>query len=70
MVYSFFDADEATRSLGTFMILDHIDRARRMGLPYVYLGYWVQGSRKMDYKGRFLPQERLTAEGWKRVEED
>jgi arginine-tRNA-protein transferase len=68
MVYSFFEADEASRSLGTFMILDHIDRARRMGLPYVYLGYWVQGSRKMDYKGRFLPQERLSPEGWKRVE--
>ena len=56
------------RSLGTFMILDHIARARRMGLPYVYLGYWVRGSRKMDYKGRFLPQERLTGDGWKRVE--
>ena len=56
------------RSLGTFMILDHIARARRMGLPYVYLGYWVRGSRKMDYKGRFLPQERLTSDGWKRVD--
>ena len=50
------------------MILDHIARAQRMGLPYVYLGYWVQGSRKMDYKGRFLPQQRLTSDGWKRVE--
>jgi arginine-tRNA-protein transferase len=50
------------------MILDHISRARRMGLPYVYLGYWVAGSRKMDYKGRFRPQERLTAEGWRRVD--
>jgi arginine-tRNA-protein transferase len=68
MVYSFFEPDEAGRSLGTFMILDHIARARQMGLPYVYLGYWVQGSRKMDYKGRFLPQERLTPEGWRRVE--
>ena len=68
MVYSFFEADEAPRSLGTFMILDHIARARHMGLPYVYLGYWVQGSRKMDYKGRFLPQERLSSDGWKRVE--
>src|SRR5262245_20907294 len=68
MVYSFFEAEEAARSLGTFMILDHIARARRMGLPYVYLGYWVAGSRKMDYKGRFLPQERLTADGWTRVE--
>src|SRR5256885_4778079 len=60
MVYSFFEADEAWRSLGTFMILDHIARARQLGLPYVYLGYWVPGSRKMDYKGRFLPHERLT----------
>jgi arginyl-tRNA--protein-N-Asp/Glu arginylyltransferase len=68
MVYSFFESGEATRSLGTFMILDHITRARRMGLPYVYLGYWVEGSRKMHYKGRFLPQERLTADGWARVE--
>src|SRR5262249_10970903 len=68
MVYSFFDSDEAPRSLGTYMILDHIVRARQMGLPYVYLGYWVQGSRKMDYKGRFLPQQRLTPDGWKRVE--
>jgi leucyl-tRNA---protein transferase len=68
MVYSFFDSDQALRSLGTFMILDHITRARRMGLPYVYLGYWVQGSRKMDYKGRFLPQQRLTPDGWKRVD--
>ena len=58
----------ADRSLGTLMILDHISRARRMGLAYVYLGYWVRGSRKMDYKGRFLPQERLMAEGWVRVE--
>jgi arginyl-tRNA--protein-N-Asp/Glu arginylyltransferase len=68
MVYSFFDPDQADRSLGTFMILDHISRARRMGLPYVYLGYWVRGSRKMDYKSRFLPQERLSPEGWARAE--
>jgi arginine-tRNA-protein transferase len=68
MVYSFFDSEEAWRSLGTFMILDHIARSRRMGLSYVYLGYWVQGSRKMDYKGRFLPQQRLTPDGWKLVE--
>ena len=68
MVYSYFESDHAMRSLGTFMILDHIERARGMGLPYVYLGYWVQGSRKMDYKARFLPQERLTGDGWKRFE--
>lgn len=68
MVYSFFEPDEASRSLGTFMVLDHIARAQRMGLSYVYLGYWVRGSRKMDYKGRFLPQERLMPDGWARVE--
>jgi arginyl-tRNA--protein-N-Asp/Glu arginylyltransferase len=39
-----------------------------MGLAYVYLGYWVRGSRKMAYKGRFLPQERLAPEGWLRIE--
>ena len=68
MVYSYFDSDQEARSLGTFMILDHVALARRMGLPYVYLGYWVRGSRKMDYKGRFLPQQRLSSDGWKRVE--
>lgn len=64
MIYSFFDPDADWRSLGTYMILEHIDRARRMGLPYVYLGYWVSGSSKMDYKARFLPQERLLRDGW------
>ncbi len=64
MIYSFYDPEEARRSLGSFMILDNIARVRRLGLPYLYLGYWVRGSRKMDYKSRFLPQERLTAEGW------
>jgi leucyl-tRNA---protein transferase len=67
MVYSFFEPDESARSLGTFMVLDHIERAQQMGLAYVYLGYWVRGSGKMDYKSRFLPQERLTPEGWARV---
>ncbi len=64
MVYSFYTPEAAERSLGTFMILEHIARARAMGLKYLYLGYWVSGSRKMDYKGRFLPQERLMPEGW------
>jgi len=69
MVYSFFEPDLAARSLGTFMVLDHIARAQRLGLAYVYLGYWVRGSRKMDYKSRFLPQERLMPDGWTRVEQ-
>jgi arginyl-tRNA--protein-N-Asp/Glu arginylyltransferase len=68
MVYSYYDSDESSRSLGTFMILDHIERAHRIGLSYVYLGYWVEGSRKMAYKGRFLPQQRLAPDGWKRVD--
>jgi len=68
MVYSFFDPEMPERSLGTFMILDQIARAQAAGLPYLYLGYWVAGSRKMDYKARFLPQERLLAPGWVRVD--
>jgi len=65
MIYSFYDPEESRRSLGSFMILDNIARVKRLGLPYLYLGYWVRGSRKMDYKARFLPQERLTADGWR-----
>lgn len=68
MVYSFFEPGEHDRSLGTYMILDHIARARSMGLPYVYLGYWIDGSSKMGYKGRFLPQQRLAPNGWMRVD--
>jgi arginyl-tRNA--protein-N-Asp/Glu arginylyltransferase len=48
------------------MILDHIARVRAMGLPHVYLGYWVNGSRKMNYKMRFMPQEHLGPKGWER----
>ena len=68
MVYSFFDPEFSERSLGTFMILEHVERARKLGKPYVYLGYWVDGSPKMHYKSRFKPQERLTPKGWIRVE--
>jgi arginine-tRNA-protein transferase len=68
MVYSFFEPGQESRSMGTFMILDHIARARRQGLPYVYLGYWIEGSKKMDYKARFLPQQRLAPSGWLRID--
>ncbi|HBQ35700.1 MAG TPA: arginyltransferase [Rhodobacteraceae bacterium] len=53
MVYSFFEPDLTKNSLGTYIILDHIEIARGAGLPYVYLGYWVPGSPKMDYKTKF-----------------
>lgn len=68
MVYSFYDPESQWRGLGTYMILDHVRRARARGLPYVYLGYWVKGSQKMDYKIRFRPQEHLMPKGWERVE--
>ena len=68
MVYSFFDPELSNRSLGAYMILDHIAKARRLGLKHVYLGYWVEGSRKMAYKAGYLPQERLGMNGWVRVE--
>ncbi|MEE2952114.1 arginine-tRNA-protein transferase [Fulvimarina manganoxydans] len=68
MVYSYFETEAQERSLGTYMILDHIEKARRMGLPYLYLGYWVKGSKKMDYKIRFQPQEHLTPKGWERYQ--
>lgn len=65
LVYSFYDPDEERRSLGQFMILDHIAIAREAQLPFVYLGYWVKGSEKMDYKIRFQPAEALTDRGWR-----
>jgi arginine-tRNA-protein transferase len=65
MIYSFYDVGpKARRSLGTFIILDHIVRAARAGLPYVYLGYWVEGSERMAYKATFRPMERLGRDGW------
>jgi arginine-tRNA-protein transferase len=64
MVYSFYDPDLPDRSIGSYMILDHIARVRRLGLRHLYLGYWVEGSRKMGYKARFTPQERLGMSGW------
>ncbi len=68
MVYSFYASEEDERSLGTFMILDQIERTRKRGLPYLYLGYFIEESPKMAYKARFLPQERLSIDGWHRVE--
>lgn len=67
MIYSFYDPEHEVRSgLGNYIILDHIRRAAEQGLPYVYLGYWVEGSDRMRYKIRYRPIERLTREGWQR----
>jgi arginyl-tRNA--protein-N-Asp/Glu arginylyltransferase len=71
MIYSFFEPDDPVRpGLGTYIILDHIVRAGRAGLPYVYLGYWVENSRRMAYKARFRPLERLGTNGWDRFDPD
>ena len=64
MVYSVFDPDMKERSLGTYMIMDHNDLALEMKLKFVYLGYWVKGSSKMDYKKRFRPLEVFTDDKW------
>ncbi|MDH3242323.1 MAG: arginyltransferase [Alphaproteobacteria bacterium] len=63
-VYSFFDPAEPKRALGTYMILWLIGEAARRGLPHLYLGYWIEGCAKMDYKSRFRPLEILGPEGW------
>lgn len=64
-VYKFFAPELEQNSLGTFIILWHIERARELGLPYVYLGYWIAQSRKMAYKVRFAPLERLDGAIWR-----
>ncbi|MFU7527697.1 arginyltransferase [Qipengyuania sp. ASV99] len=70
MIYSFYDPHHPDRAgLGNAIILDHIERAARSGLPYVYLGYWVDGSPRMQYKVRYRPLERLTRDGWQRMDE-
>ena len=70
MIYSFFEADGPDRrGLGNVIIMDHILRARAVGLSYVYLGYWIEGSARMAYKTRFRPIERLGPSGWSRLEE-
>ena len=64
LVYSFFDPDFDRDSLGTYIILDHIQIAKDLGLPYVYLGYWVPGSPKMDYKSKFSGLEVYHQRDW------
>jgi arginine-tRNA-protein transferase len=63
-VYKFFDPGESRRSLGSLVVLWHIQRAQELDLPYVYLGYWIAGSAKMSYKARFRPLEQLVGDRW------
>ncbi|PHZ83725.1 arginyltransferase [Paremcibacter congregatus] len=69
MVYSFFDVspDNKKRSIGTYLVLDHVARAQVTQLSHVYLGYWVKESPKMAYKMKFKPLEVLSTEGWHRA---
>jgi len=67
MVYSFYDPERTKASLGTYIILDHIEIARDAGLPYVYLGYWVPGSAKMGYKAAFAGLEVYADGRWQEM---
>lgn len=64
MVYSFYNCHLTSSSLGTHMILDHVNRSRDQGLRYIYLGYWIADCQKMAYKARFRPLEKLGSDGW------
>jgi arginine-tRNA-protein transferase len=63
-VYSFFAPDQPARSLGSFMILSLVNETKRQEKAFVYLGYWIAASRKMAYKSRFEPLQKLGAQGW------
>ncbi len=67
MVYSFYDPDLPRHSLGTYLILDHIEIARENGIPHVYLGYWVPGSPKMGYKAGFSGLEVYVDGHWEKM---
>ncbi len=64
LVYSFYDPNLPKRSLGSYMVMDHVRTMLHEGLDYVYLGYWIDGCKKMSYKTKFKPLEALTPEGW------
>ena len=70
MVYSFYRPELADRSVGSFMVLDHVRLALELDLPYVYLGYWVRGSDKMGYKADFTPLEVFDGENWRPLQEE
>ena len=67
-MYTFFSPTEARRSLGTYAVLWQVHRARELGLPHVYLGYWIRESPKMAYKDRFRPAEVWNGARWGELE--
>ncbi|MBK5102684.1 MAG: arginyltransferase [Burkholderiales bacterium] len=66
-VYTFFEPGIASASFGTYNILWQIEQCRTLGLPYLYLGYWIRNSRKMAYKAKFQPIEGLIDGKWSRL---
>lgn len=69
-VYTFYDPDAAPRGLGTLAILQQIEWARRDGRSHLYLGYWIAGHAKMDYKRRFTPLEGFDGQRWRPMRVD
>jgi len=67
MVYSFYSNDYLKNSIGKFLILDHFNLAKELRKKFVYLGYWVEGSEKMDYKSKFNSSEVLINNQWKNI---
>ncbi len=63
-VYTFFDPDESRRGLGRYCILQQIELCRRLSYPHLYLGYWVDDCRKMQYKTDFRPQQHFDGKSW------
>jgi arginine-tRNA-protein transferase len=68
-VYTFYDPDIPNASYGTFAILWQIAQCQHVGLPWLYLGYWIKDSRKMAYKARFRPLEALRHGEWQPIDE-
>ena len=67
-VYTFYDPDEAERGLGTLAVLKQLEWAARDRRAHLYLGYWIAGHAKMDYKRRFQPLEGFNGRGWARLQ--